>query len=176
MRSRLPAFNDDLIAHGMKPIDFRVGIATGDVMVGNIGSHDRFNYTVLGDTVNLASRLEWTGKEYDVHIIISEWTREKIGDDFLIRELDTIAVKWKTEGVRIFELLDFATKSLDMTVYKKYEEALELYREGKYREAGEIWVLQMELDPPSRIMAERCVDIIKWNIHVENGVYHMTHK
>ncbi len=48
-----------------------------------------------------------------------------------------------------------------MTVYKKYEEALELYREGKYREAGEIWVLQMELDPSSRIMAERCVDIIK---------------
>lgn len=58
MRERLPVFNADLQRHGMKPIDFRVGIATGEVMVGNIGSHDRFNYTVLGDTVNLASRLE----------------------------------------------------------------------------------------------------------------------
>jgi len=176
MRQALPDFNRDISAHGIEPIDFRVGIASWEALVGNIGSKDRFNYTVLGDTVNLASRLEWTGKEYAVHIIISEWTREKIGNEFLLRELDTIAVKWKTEGVRIFELLSFSTESLDMTIYKKYEDALLLYREGKYREAGELWACQMELDPPSRIMALRCVDILNWNIHVENGVYHMTHK
>jgi adenylate cyclase len=93
MRAKLPLFNTDLVAHGMKPIDFRVGIATGEVMVGNIGSHDRFNYTVLGDTVNLASRLEGTGKEYDVHIIIASATRGDIPDEFVVRELDTIAVK-----------------------------------------------------------------------------------
>lgn len=93
MRAKLPLFNTDLSTHGMKPIDFRVGIATGEVMVGNIGSHDRFNYTVLGDTVNLASRLEGTGKEYDVHIIIAASTRGDIPDEFVVRELDTIAVK-----------------------------------------------------------------------------------
>lgn len=72
MRAILPEFNREITARGILPVDFRVGIATGDVLVGNIGSRDHFNYTVLGDTVNLASRLEATGKEYDVHIIIAE--------------------------------------------------------------------------------------------------------
>jgi adenylate cyclase len=93
MRKELPGFNEDIGVHGIAPIDFRVGIASGDVMVGNIGSHDRFNYTVLGDTVNLASRLESSGKEYDVHIIVSGSTRDEAGGEFLYRELDTIAVK-----------------------------------------------------------------------------------
>ena len=72
MRQALPEFNIEITARGISPVDFRVGIATGAVMVGNIGSQDHFNYTVLGDTVNLASRLEATGKEYNTHIIISE--------------------------------------------------------------------------------------------------------
>lgn len=66
-------------------------------MVGNIGSEKQFNYTVLGDTVNLASRLEATGKEYGVNIIIAASTRLAIGDEFLLRELDYIAVKGKNE-------------------------------------------------------------------------------
>ncbi len=72
MRKALPDLNREILARGILPLDFRVGIATGTVMVGNIGSEDHFNYTVLGDSVNLASRLEATGKEYHVHILISE--------------------------------------------------------------------------------------------------------
>ena len=93
MHEALPEFNREIEARGMLAIDFRVGIATGRVLVGNIGSRDHFNYTVLGDTVNLASRLEATGKEYGVAIIISENTHSQVGDRCITRELDTIAVK-----------------------------------------------------------------------------------
>ena len=176
MRRILPELNREITAKWIQAVSFRVGIASGDVMVWNIGSTDHFNYTVLGDTVNLASRLEATGKEYDMHVIISEWTRNQIGDLFALRELDTIAVKWKTEGIRIFELLGFKWDITDRSMYDTYEKWLKLYREGKYMEAGKIWESQMDTDPVSRVMALRCVEIIKWNIIVENGVYHMTHK
>ena len=78
MRKILPEFNREITERGVAPIEFRVGIASGDVMVGNIGSSDHFNYTVLGDTVNLASRLEAMGKEYGVHVIISGGTYDQV--------------------------------------------------------------------------------------------------
>lgn len=176
MQERLPDFNAEIIAHGLEPIHFRVGIASGEVMVGNIGSRDRFNYTVLGDTVNLASRLEGTGKEYEVLMIISNSIREKLTPDFIVRELDTIAVKWKTEGVRIFELVGFAQNVREIAVYQNYEKALAHYRKWEYREAGDIWASQMDFDPPSKIMAQRSAAILRHEVAVENGVYHMTHK
>ncbi len=176
MCKALPAINDEIAERGIIRIDFRIGIASGDVMIGNIGSEDHFNYTVLGDTVNLASRLEAIGKEYDTHCIISEWTRKMIGWGFELRELDTIAVKWKTEWVKIYELLGLMSDQIDRHIYDKYEEALALYRAGKYMAAGKIWELQMHEDPVSRVMMLRCLEIVKWNIQVENGIYHMTHK
>lgn len=97
MREALPSFNESIKKQGLDPIDFRVGIATGNVLVGNIGSEDRFNYTVLGDTANLASRLESASKEYGTHIIVPEATYVEAKEKFYFRKLDKIAVKGKNE-------------------------------------------------------------------------------
>lgn len=149
MQQALPAFNADILTRGLEPISFRVGIATGEAMIGNIGSTNHFNYTALGDTVNLASRLEATGKEYEVNTIISESVKEQIGDMFALRELDTIAVKGKTNGIRIYELLGLASDIRSRKTADAYEQALALYRSGKYLEAGKLWETQMLTDPPS---------------------------
>lgn len=161
---------------GLDPIDFRVGIATGEVMVGNIGSENRFNYTVLGDAVNLASRLEATGKEYHVSVIIAESTKNMIGDDFIVRELDYIAVKGKNTGTRIFELIGTKNQNIDTKKYRAYEQALTWYREGKYLDAGRLWERLSPMDPPAKIMALRCVSLLKGEMSLQNGVYIMTHK
>lgn len=176
MRKALAKFNMEIGARGIESIDFRVWIASGEVMVGNIGSKDRFNYTVLWDTVNLASRLEWTGKEYEVHIIISHATKIALTPHFFTRELDTIAVKWKSEWVRIYELVGYGEEYVNREKYIVYERALGLYRAGDYRGAGKLWQTQVSLDPPSRIMMLRCAEILKGNMQVKDGVYHMTHK
>ncbi len=177
MREALPEFNAELISRGLEAIDFRVGIGTGEVLVGNIGSYDRFNYTVLGDTVNLASRLEATSKEYGTHIIVSERTYELTKELFFFRRLDTITVKGKNTAVGIYELIANISNSIQNRVfYDNYTRALDLYLTKDYLEAGKIWEAQMHLDPPSRIMAERCLAILRGEVVIEDGVYHMTKK
>ncbi len=177
MREKLPEFNAGLVQQGLDPIDFRVGIASGKVMVGNIGSSDRFNYTVLGDTVNLASRLEGTSKEYGTHILVAEPTYLAVGDDFIFRKVDRIAVKGKTEGILIYELL--ARKSdttFDRVPYVHYEQALDIYFSGDYLRAGKLFEEQMAGDPVAAIMVQRCLELLRGNIQLEHGIYVMTHK
>ena len=89
-----------------KKLNIGIGLNTGLMTVGNMGSQSRMDYTLMGDNVNLGARLEGTNKIYGTNIIISEYTYAVIKDQFICRELDTIKVKGKSKPVQIFEVLD----------------------------------------------------------------------
>ncbi|MFO1423683.1 MAG: adenylate/guanylate cyclase domain-containing protein [Candidatus Competibacteraceae bacterium] len=128
MLRRLRALDDEFRANGWPPLQIRIGINTGAMSVGNMGSEFRMSYTVLGDAVNLASRLEGAAKQYGVSIVISESTRERV-PEYLCRELDRVRVKGRARPVAIFEPLGLAGESppeqrAELTEYAAALEAL----------------------------------------------------
>jgi len=147
---------------GRPPLRARIGINSGLMLVGNYGSKYRFNYSVLGDQVNLASRLEQLGKTYGIETMIGEGTVDLIGNDFLLRELDRVQVKGRKQALRIFELLGVAGTALppeQAQMLTLYASALEAYRSRRWDEAEALFGQCLALWPaegPSKLMAERC--------------------
>ena len=105
MVHRLKELNDELESEGLMPIKIGIGINTGEVVVGNMGSNNRFDYSILGDAANLASRLEGQSKGYGVTIILGEETAHAVEEELYCVELDKIAVKGKEDAIRIFTVL-----------------------------------------------------------------------
>jgi len=132
MLSKLESLNKELAQENLLPINVGIGINTGSCVVGNMGSDQRFDYSVIGDAVNLAARLEGQSKEYGVKIILGEETVKDIEDEYFCLELDSIAVKGKTEPVRIFTVLGENKWVFENTNWcfsqQQHEKFLTLYR------------------------------------------------
>ena len=177
MLKDLETFNEEITREGIPAFGMGLGINTATVVVGNMGSDQRFDYTCLGDGVNLAARLEGQTKPYGVKLIVGPQTAESVGNVYQVVELDLIAVKGKKEPARIYTVLDVADSAGEL-LHKKF---LELYRQGKWDSALNLtkdlkrcW--NEELNAYYAMMEER-IENLKFEEPREwDGIYRATSK
>ena len=146
-------------ARGLPAISMRVGLATGPALVGNVGSATKFNYTVMGDTVNLASRLEGAAKVFGTLSLISGSTVQAAAGAVACRELDWLAVKGKSEAVPVFEVMPGEATPSRIEAWEHYAAGLAAYRARKFDEALEQFEAALKAEPedgPSKEMIARC--------------------
>ena len=164
MQARLQELNAKWGLAGRKPLSVGVGISSGVVNVGNMGSSRRLSWTVMGDEVNLASRLEGLNKEYHAQIIVSEHTQREVSAEFVWRELDQIRVKGKLQPVGIYELLAFAPDAAKYEDLRaRFHEALTAYRRQSWKQAirgFEDVLVRYPEDGPSQVLLRRSQEFL----------------
>jgi adenylate cyclase len=166
---------------GRPRIDIGVGINTGPTLVGNMGSKRRFSYTVMGDNVNLASRLEGINRVYGTRLIITENTYHAVQKEMLVRELDLIRIKGKLKPMKIYELAGTVTEvDQHRDRIERFRRALEAYRQGLWATALETFeglARDYPQDGPSHVFIKRCHDyLLQPPAGVWDGVYVMKTK
>jgi adenylate cyclase len=181
MMAELQRLKEKWAAEGRGDVDIRIGVNSGEMVVGNMGSEMRFDYTVMGDSVNLASRLEGTNKEYKTNVMISEFTYELVKDELYCRELDAVRVVGKKLPVRIYELLcDRKDSGQCQEFVGRFDAGLTKYREGRWDDAISAFKSVLEVKPgdyPAELYIKRCEDL-KANPPegVWDGVFTLTKK
>ena len=155
MREQLPEFNDRRIRKGELPIRIGIGICTGDVISGNIGSERRMDFTVIGDSVNVASRIEKLNKLYGTEILIGESTQQELKDRLTTRQIDVVRAKGKKKPVRIYEVLGKKGLAPDKS-QEAFNKGLSLYQQLAFEKAAGVFAAAADTDHLCRIFLERC--------------------
>jgi adenylate cyclase len=146
------------------PLFTRIGINTGDMVVGNMGAENKMDYTIMGNAVNLAARLEGVNKQYRTGgILISEYTRARIGDEFLLRRLDRVRVVGINTPLRLYELLNLAETASDdeKETANKWEEAIDMHEQRRFNDAATMFYSLLESNPYDKVAefyAGRCME------------------
>ena len=182
MVQELERLNSEFRREGIPPLHMGVGLNTGLMAVGNMGSERRFDYTVMGDSVNLGSRLEGLNKEYGTSIIASEATLARAGDQLCSRFLDLVAVQGKREPTEAYELLPTNGQSDQARdeMLAAYTAGMDCYRRRDFRVALEYFEVALQHaadDRPSQLYRERCIELLANPPPADwDGVFVMTHK
>jgi adenylate cyclase len=178
----LHEWNSVRSADGKPPIDMGIGVNTGAVVAGNIGSPKRMDFTMIGDGVNLAARLESACKQYDARILISDFTHRELKGVYRTREVDRVVVKGKTEPVAIHEVLDYHTNETFpnlMDVVNDFRDGIDSYRRGAWDLAIGSFRRCLQAHPGdslSAIYIDRCEQLRTNPPEHWDGVWVMTSK
>jgi adenylate cyclase len=143
------------------PLFTRIGINTGDMVVGNMGTAQKMDYTIMGNSVNLAARLEGVNKQYGTWILMSEVTRQEIGDQFVARQMDPVRVMGIEQPVRLYELIDerAAVDAATLEAVELFHRGQALYEERRWDEAVEFFRKVQGIlpgDGPAEVFVKRC--------------------
>ena len=182
MIRRLQAWNAVRAEHGRRPVHIGIGINTDTVVSGNIGSNKRMDFTVIGDGVNLAARLESACKHYSAQILVSEFTVRRLRGTYRLREIDRVVVKGKTHPVAVYEVLDHHDESTFphlMDVVNQFNDGMAKYRAGRFDAAREAFALALQRNPGDRLSqmyVERCEHLIAQPPAAWDGVWVMDEK